>query len=46
MKRSSGTSHNYWYGLWVIEVVSQEQEHIRHKLRHIIWVGVDEGTES
>jgi hypothetical protein len=39
-------NHTYWYRLWVIEVVSQVKEHIWHKLRHIIWVCVDEGTES
>jgi hypothetical protein len=38
--------HTYWYRLRIIQVVSQVKEHIWHKLRHIIWVSVDEGTKS
>lgn len=38
--------HTYWYRLRIIQVVSQVKEHIWHKLRHIIWICIDEGTES
>jgi len=39
-------NHTYWYGLRVIQVVSQEEKHIWYELRYVIWVGIDEGTES
>jgi len=45
-KAANETNCTYWYGLWVIQMVSQEEEHVWYKLRNIVWVGIDEGTES
>ena len=36
----------YWNGLWIMQMLTENHEHIRHMLWHRVRVGIDEGTET
>ena len=41
-----GFLDGFWYGLRVVKMLLKLHQHIRHEARHIMWVGLHQGTQS